>query len=305
MITIESLQSAVDSSIALVYQKFGMYTTQDNKSKLFCFYEGKDAPYYSYRISQLYNEEYINFCCKNKGNVLKLYNKIKNNKNHYKLAFFIDRDFDDETGNIDIYETPTYSIENFYAYKCFLAKILKNEFYLNEDDLEAKNIQNLFDIELEKYCDIITTYNAWYHSLKLKKKRENLESTNVSLDDKLPNTFLTLEILSLEKKYTIDDIFNKYESAIEVTKDEVLASENILSTVDRYKNLRGKFILTFVIKFLEFLVSDSKTNKLYVPNNINFNTNKTIIISQLTQYAHTPECLNLYLENFRNEIAVA
>lgn len=305
MVTIENLQSAVHSSIALVYHKFGLYATENNKNKVFCFYEGKDAPYYSFRVSKLFNDEYLNFCCKNKSNVLKLYNKIKNNKTNFKLAFFVDRDFDDVIGNDDIYETPTYSIENFYAFNCFLAKVLKNEFYINEDDLEAKKIHELFNKELDQYCDIITTYNAWYHSLKWKKKRENLATTNVSLDDKLPNEFLVFEILSLEKKYTIEDILNKYPSAITITADEIVASENILLIDKGYKNLRGKFILSFIIKFLDFLVNDSKTNKSYISNNANFRTDKTIIISQLTQYAHTPECLNIYLKRFENNLAVA
>jgi len=304
-ITIENLNSAVSESIAVVYHKFGMYATENNKNKLFCFYEGKDAPYYSYRITQFFNDDYLNFCCKNKNNVLKIYDKIKNNKNHFKLAFFVDQDFDDKIENIDIYETPTYSIENFYAYECFLSKVLKNEFYLNEEDSEAKRIHELFNEELDKYCDIITTYNAWYHSLKCKKKRESLDSTNVSLDDKLPNAFLVLEILSLEKKYTIEDILSKYQSAILVTKEEVLISEGILRNEIRYKKLRGKYILTFVIKFLDFLILDSKSSKSYIPTTINFHTDKTIIISQLTQYAHTPECLSKYLEHFKSDLSVA
>lgn len=303
MVTIENLQLAVDASIALVYQKFGLNATDNNKQKLFCFYEGKDAPYYSFRITQIFGDEYLNFTCKNKSNVLKLYNKIKSQKDNFRLAFFIDSDFDQKVNNPEIYETPFYSIENFYASNCCIKKLLKNQFYLNEEDDDSKKIILLYEQEFNNYCQMIIPYNAWYHCLKTKKDRENLPSTNVSLDDKLPNNFLRLEIENLSKNYTVQDIFAHYPQAINVTLTEVNESEQYLLSQPSLKVLRGKFLITFVIKFIEFLVTDSKSGKRYIKQNHNFHTDKTVVIGHLSQYAYTPTCLIDYLNHFKSGVA--
>ncbi|PVV55007.1 DUF4435 domain-containing protein, partial [Chryseobacterium sp. HMWF035] len=105
MITKDSLKSAVENSIAIVYQKYILSAKQENCNKLFCFYEGFDANYYSSRIKNIVDKDYFNFSCKNKNNVLKIYNKIKHQKDKYNLLFFVDKDFDNNLNNPDIYET--------------------------------------------------------------------------------------------------------------------------------------------------------------------------------------------------------
>ena len=294
--TKQQLQEAVDLSISVVYHKFGLNAIKENENKIFCFYEGKDAPYYSFRVSQIYGEDYLNFSCKNKTNVLKLYEKIKNLKYEFSLKFFVDSDFDIKINNPEIYETPAYSIENFYAYKCCMYKILKNEFYLNERDAETTKIILFFQNQLLIYCDQILLFNAWYHSLKQKKILQNLESTNVSLDDKIPNNFLNLEIENISSSYDEMDIFRKYPEAISVTKEEILKSKEFLKQSEGFVILRGKYILTFIIKFLDFLVHDSKNSKKYIKEAQSFQTNKKIILGQISQYAFTPECLIEYLK---------
>lgn len=298
--TKETIQSTVEGSISLVYHKFTLSNTEENKDSLFCFYEGYDANYYANRIKIYYGENYLNFSCKNKKNVLKMYDKIKHHKSKRKLAFFVDKDFDDSIHNIEIYETPTYSIENLYMYESSLKSILKDVFYINENDLEFQNILNLYTQELNDYCDQITLFNAWYCSLIKKKNNEKLSSTNVCLDNKIPNKFLKLIITNISSNYDLNKIKKEYPLAILVKESEVRICELELSRKEKFQVLRGKFLIEFLIKFLEFLVEDSKSNRDYIKSNSTFHTDRKIILGQLSPHAYTPNCLISYLEGFNS-----
>ncbi len=87
----------------------------------------------------------------NKKLVLKIHERTNKNKKmyeKYKLAFFIDRNFDISYNNVSslpVYETPCYSIENFYTTKKTLKNILTNEFNLSEIDF-AKTIKHCVHI---------------------------------------------------------------------------------------------------------------------------------------------------------------
>lgn len=296
-ITKENVRNAVDSSISVVFHRFNSHCKEVNKDKLFCFYEGKDAPYYAPRVRKYFGEQ-INFKCNNKNNVIKLYSKIKNKKDDYLLAFFVDKDFDQSLKNSDIYETPTYSIENLYCTKEALINILNDEYYINNGDPAYNSILELYELEMNDYLNKILLFNSWYYCLKKKKIKLNLESTNVSLNEKLPNSFLTLEISNIQSNYTINCIRNKFDKAISVTEEEVQDAINEISKKDLLQNLRGKFIITFFIKFIDFLTNDSKNQKIYLKENANFCTNKTTILSHLSNYANTPNCLKNYIKSF-------
>ncbi|NJB84186.1 DUF4435 domain-containing protein [Wenyingzhuangia aestuarii] len=295
-ITKENIQNTMNNSISVVFHKFSNSCKDENNNKIFCFYEGKDAPYYSSRIEKYFNDEYLNFKCKNKSNVLKIYDKIKHKKDEYILAFFIDNDFDDKVANSDIYETPTYSIENFYCHEDCLKKILRNEFYLNDGDSEFISILDLYKNELIQYQESIMLFNSWYRSLIIKKRTEKLESTGVSLDDKLPSSLFKVNIGGINKTYTLENIKNKYSNAINVTELEVENSNTYLRNHNLTEILRGKYLIHFLINFCEYLTNDSKENKIYIKDNIQFNTNKNIILSHFSNYAYTPTCLESYIE---------
>lgn len=295
-ITKENIRDSVENSISVVYHKFELYCKEENKAKLFCFYEGKDAPYYSPRIEE-YFKDYINFKCNNKLNVIKLYKKIKNKKSNYQLAFFVDRDFDSPLSNPDIYETPTYSIENLYCDTKTISKILKNEYLLNDEDSEFLEIINIYKANISDYMNKILLFNSWYHSLKRKKELQGLPTTGVSLDDKLPTKFLKLEISNIECSYTFDCIKSHYTNAVDVSEEEVQNSLQELSQGNLLGNIRGKYLVTFLIKFIDYLTLDSKKSKTFIKENINFSTNKSIVLSHLSNYASTPSCLNDYLNS--------
>lgn len=62
---------ARDNSIAKLYLEFDLCKT--TILMLFCFFEGKDAPYYSMRIERISNKEVEPIKCKGKSNVKGIY----------------------------------------------------------------------------------------------------------------------------------------------------------------------------------------------------------------------------------------
>ena len=112
----------------VAYQDFILHT-RANKEGLFCFFEGKDNAYYIPRVKQFTNK-YHPINCGGREKVLKVYDLINNHREYdqYKKAFFIDRDFNPSLSppNPKIFETPCYSIENFYTSVNVFQEIIKN-----------------------------------------------------------------------------------------------------------------------------------------------------------------------------------
>ncbi|MEL6462272.1 MAG: DUF4435 domain-containing protein, partial [Cyanobacteria bacterium J06621_15] len=136
---VNTLKESRDKAVA-VFTKFTRLYKQ-NPSALFCFFEGEDSKYYGVRIDNIARpkKDYIYISCNGKEGVLGI-NKMLASRKRYsvvKAAYFIDRDFDisiQQKNLAGIYETPCYSIENFYTSVDCVSKILKSEFKLSESD---------------------------------------------------------------------------------------------------------------------------------------------------------------------------
>ena len=122
-----------------VFMKFTRLYKQD-PSALYCFFEGENSKYYGVRIKNIIRpEKDFYFSCSGKDGVLGIHKMLSARKSYanVKAAYFIDRDFDEsirERGLNEIYETPCYSIENFYtSVQCF-SEVLRSEFNLREPD---------------------------------------------------------------------------------------------------------------------------------------------------------------------------
>lgn len=102
---------------------------------MFCFFEGIDNHYYSERIERYtdrVNNDIEPFNCEGRKNLFELHRKILKDMKYdgeYTVMFFCDLDYDEHRVNIaHLYQTPVYSIENFYttirAFESFLTKNL-------------------------------------------------------------------------------------------------------------------------------------------------------------------------------------
>lgn len=300
--TVEDIIQAKEEAISVGYQKFVLLTSIAPDS-LFCFFENKDAPYYGFRIKRYFNSNYYYISCGNKDKVLKTHKLIRRHKeyNKYKLAFFIDRDFDNSIRNkfYEIYETPCYSIENLYSSTSLIKELIKTDFQIGEEEFTHNNILILYKKMRNDFLSESLLFNAWYKLQKTKAEKQN-KKIDICLNNSLIPKFIELELDSIQRKYTIESIQLKYPNALEYTSVELDNITNeLLSTNLRY-SLRGKFVFSFVTTFIRKLIEDSTdiAKQKVIKRKINYNIDNSTALTLLTCYAETPECLIKFLEQY-------
>jgi Protein of unknown function (DUF4435) len=146
--SVESLRASRNRAVAVFVEFSRLY--KEYPFALYCFFEGDDSKYYGIRIKNIIRpEKYINLSCNGKEGVLDIHRMLSARKYYssVKAAYFIDRDFDKsiyETGLSQIYETPCYSVENFYTSVQCVSEILKAKFQLTELDENFKRSISLY-----------------------------------------------------------------------------------------------------------------------------------------------------------------
>ncbi|MBD2296274.1 DUF4435 domain-containing protein [Anabaena sphaerica FACHB-251] len=285
---------------------FMQFTRQykEYESALYCFFEGEDDKYYGIRIDNIARptkDIYAN--CGGKEGVLGVYKLINNNESYSKVraAYFIDRDFDESIKNTQItgvYETSCYSIENFYTSINSFCKILRTEFKLAESEDDFNNCKNLYTQLQKEFHDAVELLNIWIACQREKQAKLNLAGFNIS-------DFVVIDLDNIKINYTIDTLYTRFPKAIAVTQEEIDLKKSDLCSQERQKSFRGKFEIGFLCKFIQKLIEEAnKGNPKYFTKRISItlNVNPKTIISDLSQYADTPDCLVDYLESFRTSV---
>jgi len=282
-----------------VYHEF-MISTSKLPNHLFCFFEGKDNPYYVPRIKK-HTNDYHTINCKGRSIVLEVHQLIKNQSvyNKYKKAFFIDRDFNQTLSlqNHPIFETPCYSIENLYTSPSVFKEILSNEFHLSEttNTLHQKYFE-LYTVRQKEFHEATLQFNSWYACLISIRNTEN-KQTGVQLKTKFPKGFINFSIDKITQNYNLETLKSNYPNATEI--DDVILNLKIaeFKNCDASKTFRGKYEMEFLIKFVDSMIIDAKNNE-----NINLKLsssggaiNNEIAIAIFSSYAETPETLDEYL----------
>lgn len=299
------LLERVEESENVIFHKFTITAKKYNDERIFAFFEGKeDSSYYYSRIIVFFKEVEI-FVCNSKKNVISMYNRLytSNKYNQYKLGFFIDRDFDEPNNNQNIYETKTYSIENFYCSIDFIKNILKSEFGLCSYEESYIRLLELFKTKQQEFNKSILLFNAWYYCYRTKTNNRT-EYKNVSLDNKFPKKLLEISLNKpMIQSYGIDEIYKLYPDTPIFTTAEINKSKCELTDRDLNKSLRGKYQIQFIKEFLKFLIDDAnkKENRKYLSSKTQFNFQDNLFISQLAQYADNPICLDNYLKNISSK----
>jgi len=275
---------------------------QIHKSKpdcLFCFFEGEDVKYYGFRIQEnLPNMKWEGINCGGKAVIVKIYQLLKKHENasyqQAKKTFFIDRDFDEplaEDLRQEIYETPCYSIENFYTTVDCFKDILKYEFKISEFGEDEKLFQqclNFFEETQRRFHQVIIEFNAWI--IAARKNQVELDLSSYDNIGKL----VKIEVNSVEKCDELNKLSEREKLSIAINE----VSKSFLNPRCEF---RGKQELQFFIKFLTKLKDDLSTDhpKYFTQKRkISFPIPENNPLSALTQYAHTPECLRNYLVKF-------
>ncbi len=287
----------MNDSSSVAWQKFILLKTKKTND-LFCFYEGKDGPYYFNRIQNNYGEHHP-ITCGRKSNVLKLHEKFTTQYNNsIKASFFVDSDFDEKHNKDFLYETPCYSVENFYTSKKVLVAILKNEFLLTEEDEEFHNVISEFESNQKDFHNATLLLNSWYACIK-RKSNSIGESANASLSEQPPKDFIIIKIGEISSNYDFNKIKERFPESFQITEEEVIETQKEFELVEKNKYFRGKYEVEFIYKFLLHLIEDANVNKRLLKKKTNFKIERAQILSQLSQYAETPPCLIKHISNYK------
>jgi hypothetical protein len=294
--TAEQLRKAREESANVAYLTFAKHIKSD-KLGLFCFFEGKDSPYYISRVKSVFNGNYYPINCSGKSKVLKVYELIDYHREYdnYKKAFFIDKDFDFSVLNPKIYETPCYSIENLYTSSLIFSDILKSEFGLHETDEDFERCVDVYKTLQKDFHAHATLFNAWYACLVYIRNTTN-QQTGVNLKDSIPKEFVSISLGGISGNYDLTAIQAQYPDALKVDNESLESKILEIGLQDKGKIFRGKFELDFMLKILNALIIDSKGTKSFISKPIKYSITNSQAISQFSQYAETPKQLIEYIE---------
>lgn len=285
-----------------IYVKF-VNSRKYYKSYAFCFYEGEDGKYYDSRIRQKFEDKFITYPVGNKKEVLKLLKRIKTAGlyDNVCMMFFVDRDCDISMMGTDedLFETPCYSIENLYAQKESLIKILQSEFCLNMIEEDCQRCLQDFELREREFNNYILEFNSLVY-LRRKKSGSN---SNCSFGSIKTSHMVKVDVDKISKATKYDETINKIKGKLQVEEDEIEDTKNYLTRQGSFSlNFRGKNQLDF---FVEFIRGLKKLNDIggyfsIKHNNIHINITSNRL-SELSQYAVVPTALEGFLEIHRNK----
>lgn len=293
----------------VLYTKF---TRLKNKSKdtYFCCFEGDDAKYYNSRIllhGNLNEDKVYNLTCSGKDQVLLLYKLITKDacNDEIKVLYFVDKDFDktiySKYPNATIYETPCYSIENFYISNKAFKRIIRNEFGVNDIDDDFQGLINLYNLRLHEYLSEISLLNCWIACEREKISYENNERADLNSNNAKISKFIKdFSLDRIKADYNLETIRSIFKHAPFISEEEIAEKQKSFSNSDLQIVYRGKYLTHFLFEFLECL---RKSNKV-APNNIfkekrtgvKISLSKANLLSELSIYADTPDCLIEYIK---------
>lgn len=292
---IDDMKKAKSNS-ASAYTNFINYKDY-HFNKLFCFYEGEDGKYYNNRIKKISNNEIVEIIVGDKMNVIKLWERLKNETIYkdVKKMFFVDRDMDDIPNNIDndLYITPCYSIENLYANEETFSNIIETEFMINKCDSDFKKCSKMFSTTFKEFCLEMLDFN----SLILIRKNHNLTHNDVDFGKYKISKMFNITLENVERTEYYNNIVTDLLITMNATKEEFNSCREYLKNKGNYhNNFRGKQQLEFLIKQIENFKKERKNLDIftYERNNIHINITKNRL-SELSTYAITPKCLEKFI----------
>ena len=297
---VNDLRREREQSSNVHYQEFDKLVSSFPKD-LVCFFEGQDIDYYYPRITRNTTLSVHSVKCKGIKGVMKVHQLISFHREYdkYKKAFFVDRDFNVPfpPQNLPIFQTPCYSIENFYVSVDTFKEILKHQLNISVTQPEFTTYLQLFTERQKEFHQAVCLFNAWYACL-IEIKTEKNTGIGVNLEEKLPKNFIDFKLEKVTRKYDLQQIKDKFKDALEVESEFLNKKNNEFENCKQHLDFRGKYELHFLIDFINLIVEDSKKTKIYTKNEIKFNSSLNIdkVINAFSSYAYTPESLNDYIK---------
>lgn len=280
-----------------LFMKFVSYEASF-KTHAFCFYEGEDAKYYDIRVRKYWGDNVVSLIAGNKKEVLKIMKKIQLDPLYSKVTvmFFVDHDFDAHVtpSNPDLFETPCYSIENFYAQEIVFSRILKAEFNLNMGDADYEKCMTDFRARFGEFNNIMLIFNALIKYQRQYEPNAQCQFNNIHTSSLVKCSID--KVLRLPKcdqvEQQLKENINPDSTILQQIQDCLASDPNISFT------LRGKNQLDFFVAILQNLKQLSTTQSYFSQKlslvYLNITKNR---LSELSQYAITPPELEAFLRS--------
>ncbi len=269
----------------------------------FCFFEGEDAKYYNLRISKYFKNNFLSYVVGNKKEVIKLFEKLDEPLyNQVIKMYFVDKDYDKSLVGVsdDLYETPCYSIENLYAQDEVFKSILASEFNINQAHSDYKKVTSDFESTFSKFMAEIIEFNA----LVLLRRKKSNSNSNIRFGDIKTSALFDIKVGNVVKSKLYDEIIQSLKDKLPYKKDELDECINELTAeVKPQMRLRGKnqldFFCTYVMEIKK--LNESSGYFTVKNNNVKINITKNRL-SELSQYALTPEGLDEFIRSHYNKL---
>lgn len=299
---VESTREARQKGV-VAFTKF----CQDKKGHeecLFCFFEGEDSKYYGSRIEQYTeypSEKVINYNCGGRKEVERVYLLISKRQEYDDVnkMFFIDSDYiPNEQVPSDMYQTPCYSIENFYSSADCFGKILNREFGINSIDADYSKCVADYCNRQREFHNQTSFLNIWL-SCQREEEETKKQKAVVLRDFKVAQLFSEISIAKVESKQTIDEnlLMAIFPNAYNIESGKIDTTSTALADQKAQQIYRGKFEMEFLRKMLESIVAANKAHTYFseVYNCVHLNPGSNML-SSLSAYADTPTCLVSFLK---------
>jgi hypothetical protein len=301
------------SSGHVAYTEF-ILKLKRRKDCLFCFFEGKDDnKYYGIRIDGIYQGQFLDISCDGKESVIAVKDLIETHEEYknIQIAYFLDRDFDEPVQIKHVYCIPSYSIENQYSTINALARILKNEFSLNEEENDFSRVLLSFEALKGRFHEEVIMINAWLACQSDKRKALGIK-TRLKIDSTIGKYFKSIVnsdltgIRDFRDLNSLEVIHSIFPDAPKIEVKELTLKITSLRGKNPDACYRGKFELLFFIDFLDKLKSEicRKAPAIFDKKrkcSLRFEQPSALTI--LSIYAETPRCLVKYLSLKRQNAA--
>ena len=288
---------------------FSRYCQEKKRYKdyLFCFFEGEDVKYYFPRIEKYSGYEdnkIIHYNCGGKKGVLKALSLIEKNGDdtYIAKAFFVDSDYDTtKYNNSLLYQTPCYSIENFYTSKKAFSRMLNREFGINTTETDFYKCCYDYFQRQQEFHDETIYINAWLACQR--EQEETTENHKIGLSHfKISKLFseITIDCIVSKEKINREKLEELFPDSIHVEECVIERKMHYFRNGNMGQLFRGKFEMEFLKKIIDSLRDKNKTGEYfsqkYTSVHIDPNVNT---LSALSNYADTPQSLIDFLKQYQ------
>ena len=304
MSRVQDLKSARDN----LSVKFLQFTRIVSKNKYAIFFEGEDEKYYSSRISSLRPDiGWIGVNTGGKAKVMEMRDKIRQHR-MYRSApclFFVDADFDDNSDIVelhDVYVTPCYSVENLYVGLNAFLRVLAAEFGVNHvtDEQSYELTVEIYNNLIDEFLVAIKPFNCLVRELRILEKNNEtpgkLNINNINFDN-----LISFGVEGVRKKYDETDPRSIFPDLMHNPNLNLENSSTYFENLSGIHWFRGKQNIEFFRLLIDKLKQDRcsrKERRIFKERgNVKLQLSKSNCISELSQYADTPECLREFLLN--------